>query len=228
MEWPLSAFKPLRYNYHMYEIYSVDHSLYCAKLRLALRTKGVAWHDLAPPEDYLSVVPTGNLPALIHGGLTLTDSEAIAEYLEETHPSPAMLPDGLIPRAKCRELSRFHDTRLEPALRLLFRNVTPTTRIPSEIEAAHGEITKRLIALTTLLKQSPLPRDRLWLSDCGLIVTLEWLEIMETHAVLPPLHWSTTVRSYRAQMATLPQVAQELAFYRPHMTEWMESKAKTP
>ncbi|MEP3508698.1 MAG: glutathione S-transferase family protein [Litoreibacter sp.] len=211
----------------MYQVYSIDHSLYCAKLRLALRTKGLEWSDVPPPSDYLSWVPTGNLPALVDGDLTLTDSEAIAEYLEEKHPTPAMLPQGIIPRAKCRELSRLHDTRLEPALRLLFRNVAPTTRIPSEIEAAHIEITKRLTALSTLLDQSPLPRDRLWLSDCGLIVTLEWLDIMEAHAVLPLLHWSDTVRSYRSQMQALPQVATELAFYRPHMAEWMDSK-RTP
>lgn len=208
----------------MYEIYSIDHSLYCAKLRLVLRTKGLEWRDLAPSADYLKLVPTGNLPALVDGDLTLTDSEAIAEYLEEKHPDPAMLPTGFIPRAKCRELSRFHDTRLEPALRLLFRNVSPATRVASEIEAAHAEITKRLTALSTLLNQSPLPRDRLWLCDCGLIVTLEWLDIMATHTVLPPLHWSPTVCTYRKQMEALPQVTQELEFYRPHMTEWMEGK----
>ena len=121
-----------------------------------------------------------------------------------------MLPTGLIPRAKCRELSRFHDTRLEPALRLLFSNVDPATRSGSEVEEAHAEITKRLTALCVLLDQSPLPRDRLWLCDCGLIVTLEWLDIMERHSVLPALHWSGTVRSYRAQMAALPDVTQEL------------------
>ena len=224
MDWQLHACKREGYTHPMYDIYSVDHSLYCAKLRLMLRTKGLEWHDLAPSADYLKLVPTGNLPALVDGELTLTDSEAIAEYLEEKHPDPAMLPTGLIPRAKCRELSRFHDTRLEPALRLLFRNVAPATRVASEVQAAHTEITKRLTALTTLLDQSPLPRDRLWLSDCGLIVTLEWLALMEAHTVLPALHWSATVRTDRAQMEALPQVTQELDFYRPHMAEWMDGK----
>jgi glutathione S-transferase len=208
----------------MYEIYSVDHSLYCAKLRLTLRTKGLEWRDIAPPADYLALVPTGNLPALVDDDLTLTDSEAIAEYLEEKHPDPAMLPTGLIPRAKSRELSRFHDTRLEPALRLLFSNVASATRVAAQVQAAHAEVTKRLTALSTLLDQSPLPRDRLWLCDCGLIVTLEWLEIMEAYTVLPPLHWSATVLTYRTQMEALPQVTQELAFYRPHMRDWMEGK----
>lgn len=208
----------------MLKVYSIDHSLYCAKLRLVLRTKGLEWQDIDPPSNYLNLVPTGNLPALVDGDLTLTDSEAIAEYLEEKHPAPAMLPEGLILRAKCRELSRFHDTRLEPALRLLFSNVSPATRNTAEVEAAHKEITKRLAALTALLEQSPLPQDRLWLSDCGLVVTLEWLTIMEQDAVLPQLHWSNVVQTYLKGVLMLPQVGKELDFYRPHMAAWMASK----
>lgn len=213
----------------MLKVYSVDHSLYCAKLRLVLRTKGLAWQDVPPPGGtgsaaYLAIVPTGNLPALVDGDLVLTDSEAIAEYLEEKHPTPAMLPSDLILRAKCRELSRFHDTRLEPALRLLFKNVARASRVPTEVEAAHAEISKRLAALSTLLAHSPLPTDRLWLSDCGLVVTLEWLTIMEQDGVLPPLHRSEACRNWVSGVQKLPQIVQELDFYRPHMRAWMDSK----
>jgi len=208
----------------MLRVYCVDHSLYCAKLRLLLRTKGLAWQDLAPPEDYLSIVPTGNLPALVDGDLVLTDSEAIAEYLEEKHPSPAMLPQGLFARAKCRELARFHDTRLEPALRLLFKNVSPAARDASEVNDAHELITKRLTALGELLSQSPLPTNRLWLSDCGLLVTFQWLKLFEERAVLPKLNWPKACTKWEIALHKLPQVADELAFYRPHMIEWVDSK----
>lgn len=208
----------------MLKVYSIDHSLYCAKLRLVLRTKGLPWQDLSPPADYLSIVPSGNLPALIDGDLVLTDSESIAEYLEEKHPSPAMLPPGLIDRAKCRELSRFHDTRLEPALRLLFKNVSPTTRVASEVDAAHAEISKRLKALSTMLEHSPLPRHRLWMCDCGLVVTHEWLTMMEDYGVLPRLERSEFFTKWVLDLQKLPQIVKELDFYRPHMRAWMDSK----
>ena len=114
-------------------IYTSDHSLYCAKLRILLRHKKLSFTDAPPPggggsSTYLSLVPSGNLPALVDGDLTLTDSEAIAEYLEEKYPEIPMLPDTLVARARSRERSRFADTRLEPALRLTFPHVDPKLR----------------------------------------------------------------------------------------------------
>lgn len=212
----------------MYTVYSVDHSLYCAKLRLVLRHKGLVWQDADPPggpgsPDYLARVPTGNLPALVDGDLVLTDSEAIAEYLEEKHPTPAMLPRDLTLRARVRERARFHDTRLEPALRLTFSNFDPRTRDAAEISAASAEIEKRLTALAALLRV-PLPRDSLWLGDCGLIITLEWLDIMVEYGVLPPLDFAPEIVLYREDMAAFAAVQAELAAYRPHMRHWIKQK----
>ena len=101
-------------------IYTSDHSLYCAKLRILLHHKRVPYEEAPPPggggsPEYLSIVPSGNIPALCDGDLVLTDSEAIAEYLEEKYPDIPMLPDTLIGRAQSRERSRFSDTRLDPA-----------------------------------------------------------------------------------------------------------------
>ena len=62
-----------------------------------------------------------NLPTLLDGDLLIADSEAIAEYIEEAYPTPPILPTELGARAKVRELSRFHDTRLEPEIRKLFK-----------------------------------------------------------------------------------------------------------
>ena len=112
--------------FEMLKIYSVPISLYCAKLRIVLRNKELEWEELPPPggygsDEYKKIVPSGNLPALIDGQLLIADSEAIAEYLEEMHPSPAMLPAEPDLRAKTREIGRFHDTRLEPELRKLFK-----------------------------------------------------------------------------------------------------------
>ncbi|MEM6624117.1 MAG: glutathione S-transferase N-terminal domain-containing protein, partial [Pseudomonadota bacterium] len=81
----------------MLRVYAIPVSLYCAKLRILLRHKGLAWEEVAPPGGYGSAaykdhVPSGNLPALLDGDLLIADSEAIAEYLEERHPDPPMLP----------------------------------------------------------------------------------------------------------------------------------------
>src|SRR5690606_39772390 len=38
--------------------------------------------------DYLRVNPTGLVPTLVDGDITIAQSMAILEYLEETHPEP--------------------------------------------------------------------------------------------------------------------------------------------
>ena len=212
----------------MLRIYTSDHSLYCAKLRILLRHKKLDFEEQPPPggggsADYLSIVPSGNIPALVDGDLVLTDSEAIAEYLEERHPDPAILPDTVIGRALSRERSRFSDTRLEPALRLTFPHVSPANRDASAIAAAHDIITKRLTALGEMLTRSSLPRDRLWMGDCGTIVTLEWIDLFEGR-VIPYLDWPDAVTSYRNDMLRHAAVRDELTAYRPEMLRYMVDK----
>jgi glutathione S-transferase len=82
------------------------------------------------------LIPAGTMPAIVDGDLVLADSEAIAEYLNETLAEPAMLPDDAVARARCRERSRFHDTRLEPEVRALFPHVGKATAAIDNAEPA--------------------------------------------------------------------------------------------
>ncbi|MEP6180187.1 MAG: glutathione S-transferase family protein [Roseobacter sp.] len=212
-------------------VYTSDHSLYCAKLRILLRHKKLHFTEAPPPggggsAEYLSHVPSGNIPALIDGDMSLTDSEAIAEYLEEKHPNIPMLPSTLIGRAKSRERSRFSDTRLEPALRLTFPHVDPAARNTEAINAAHTLISKHLVALAQLLNCIELPRENLWMGDPGTIVTLEWIDLFDG-VVFPTLDWPTEVQKYRADMYNHAAVAAELEAYRPAMHTYMRQKNVT-
>src|SRR5262249_24914272 len=54
---------------------------------------------------YGALNPQGLLPTLEDEGQRLTQSLAIIEYLEETHPRPALLPKDPIGRARVRSLS---------------------------------------------------------------------------------------------------------------------------
>ncbi|MGA7329856.1 MAG: maleylacetoacetate isomerase [Rhodomicrobium sp.] len=55
--------------------------------------------------EYLSLNPQGLVPALQAGGHTLTQSLAIIEWLDETHPEPALLPSDPFARAYVRALA---------------------------------------------------------------------------------------------------------------------------
>ena len=88
--------------------------------------KSAIGRALTPPDGYGSpaycqIIPAGTIPALDDNGFKLSESEAIAEYINEIAPTPAMLPTDVKDRATARSLSRFHDTRIEPLLRAYFR-----------------------------------------------------------------------------------------------------------
>lgn len=209
----------------MLTIYAVPVSVYNAKLRILLRHKGVPFTELPPPggygsAEYKALIPSGNLPAMIHDDLTLADSEAIAEYIEEAFPTPAMLPDTVKLRAKAREKSRLHDTRLEPAVRAIYPQVAYATRDARAVQAGGATITKHLDALALFLATDPLDRETLWMCDCGFAVTFAWIKAFET-AIELPITWPEAVLAYDARLRAHAEVTKELIAYKPAMDAYL-------
>ncbi|HEV2285560.1 MAG TPA: maleylacetoacetate isomerase [Steroidobacteraceae bacterium] len=85
------------------------------RVRIALGLKGLAYEtvaiDLKPgvnaqrSAEYLALNPEGLVPVLQDGAVTLTQSLAIIEYLDETHPVPPLLPRAPAARARVRGLA---------------------------------------------------------------------------------------------------------------------------
>ena len=84
------------------------------RVRAALNLKGLAFdyipHHLRKGEqtapDYLKLNPQGLVPALqLESGDVLVQSLAIMEYLDEVHPTPALLPRDPVDRAYVRALA---------------------------------------------------------------------------------------------------------------------------
>ncbi|WP_459615222.1 glutathione transferase [Bordetella sp. 2513F-2] len=77
--------------------------------------------------------PTGRVPALTHDDFHLSESSAIAQYLEEAFPPPAhpaLYPGGLQPRARARQVQSWLRTdlqalRAERSTRCLFEAPCP-------------------------------------------------------------------------------------------------------
>lgn len=213
----------------MLTIYSVPVAVYCAKLRIMLNHKAIPFTELPPPggygsDEYRSIVPSGNLPAMIHDGFMLSDSEAIAEYIDEAFPDTPMLPNTVQLRAKAREFSRSHDTRLEPSVRVIYPQVAYATRDAAAVKSGGALISKHLSSLALLLDQNPLDTDTLWLCDCGFAVTFAWIKAFETALDLP-VDWPPIVAAYDTRLQAIPVVAAELAAYKPAMDAYLE-KAK--
>lgn len=216
----------------MLKIYTIPISLYSAKLRILLRHKRLVWEEALPPggygsDEYKKIVASGNLPALVDNGLLLADSEAIAEYLNEVHPDPPMLPADPVERAKIRELSRFHDTRLEPELRVLFTYLDLSKREPAVFAAQSKAIDARLKQLARMLDAGDRVFGReLTLADCGYAATFTWLDLLKPLMVLD-FEWPEAVTAYRQRSSRLDAIAEELASYRPRLEAWLaEQNAK--
>jgi maleylpyruvate isomerase len=97
------------------KLYSYFRSSAAYRVRIALALKGLKCEyrpvDLRVPvsaqrsPEFLAVNPQGLVPVLIDGEHTITQSLAIIEYLEETHPQPPLLPRAPAERAQVRSLA---------------------------------------------------------------------------------------------------------------------------
>jgi len=63
---------------------------------------------------YKGINPQGLVPALEDGGRILSQSLAIMEYLEETHPQPPLLPREPFARARVRSLALLVACEIHP------------------------------------------------------------------------------------------------------------------
>jgi maleylpyruvate isomerase len=97
------------------KLYSYFRSSAAYRVRIALNLKGLNYNyapvhllrdggeQLKP--EYRELNRDGIVPTLVDGDDVLTQSIAIIEYLEETHPEPALLPGTALDRAFIRSVA---------------------------------------------------------------------------------------------------------------------------
>jgi maleylacetoacetate isomerase/maleylpyruvate isomerase len=95
------------------ELFSYFRSSASFRVRIALALKGLEYDYRSVHlvkneqfnESYAAVSASRLVPLLRDGDAVLTQSLAIIEYLEETHPEPPLLPRDAVGRARVRTLS---------------------------------------------------------------------------------------------------------------------------
>ena len=95
------------------KLYNYFRSSAAYRTRIALNLKGLkpdnVFVHLVRNEqraaDYLKLNPQGLVPTLVDGDHVITQSLAIIEYLDETHPEPPLLPGSAADRARIRSIA---------------------------------------------------------------------------------------------------------------------------
>lgn len=96
------------------------YSTYVRTARLALEEKGVAYRietvntlkGEAQQPDHLARHPFGKVPAFEHDGFALYETSAIARYIDEAFPGPALQPSDPRRRARMNQIVAIVDAYL--------------------------------------------------------------------------------------------------------------------
>ena len=109
----------------MFTIYGVPLSIHVRKViiaalekRLEHRVETVFPFD--PPPGWRDLSPTGKIPAMQHGDLTLADSSVIVAYLEKRFPELPLNPSDPAQYARALWFEEYVDSQIAPDVIGLF------------------------------------------------------------------------------------------------------------
>ncbi len=138
----------------MIKLYDFSLSPRARKVRITLAAKGLEYEkvpiDITQGEqktpEYLTINPYGKVPALQDNGTTVYESTIIMEYLNDTYPTPPLLPDDVGQRARARVLMHYADNPYEHAVatlaaELLLKPLQGDTADHEVVSQAHTALT---------------------------------------------------------------------------------------
>ena len=135
----------------MIRLLEFHRSANCAKVRIALRYKGLAFEmsEMSAADRAPMVAAAGwpLVPILIDGDVALRDSEAILHYLESNYRKPPVLTPASIEEIRAGErivAEAMHGLR--PLIRRVYGQAlrTPGERDPSALESVPRELEEAL------------------------------------------------------------------------------------
>lgn len=161
------------------KLYSVDLSPFAARVRLAIYAKNLPVEIVPPPGDlksaeFKSINPIGKVPALaLDDGVTLPESETIADYLADLFPDSGLKPSDPLAGARVRLIGRLAETYVMSSGGALFAQMNPRTRDEAAVAAALETLDRGLGVVEAFMQDTPYAAgESLTLADCGLVPVL--------------------------------------------------------
>ena len=213
----------------MNTLYSLPHSPYSARCRIAVYHKNIDV-DIQPPtgglrsEEYRAIVPTKKVPALITDQATLVESCAILDYLEDCFPEIPLRASSATGRAIQRSLISFLDFSIAPHIFPLFK-ATLTNADPESLQSTISTLQKNLSALEELFLREGRDQNDLDMADCALIPSLFYAVFLLEKMSLEPLFAHTpTLQSWWDHKIQTPSVIKVLGEIETGLNHFLNSK----
>ena len=112
----------------MFELHEFHLSAASYRVRIGLNLKGIKYSSVPVSlvkgggeqhlPEYRSLNPQGTVPTFTDHKITLSQSLAILEYLEERYPEPTFLPGDALRRARSRQLAHIIACDIHPLTNL--------------------------------------------------------------------------------------------------------------
>ncbi|KTC89430.1 maleylacetoacetate isomerase [Fluoribacter dumoffii] len=129
------------------KLYDYFRSTACYRVRIALNLKKIAYEKVnihlvnhggeQHSPEYREVNPQGLVPSLEINGQVISQSLAIIDYLEETVPNPALLPQDPWERSAVRSLALMVACDMHP-----LNNLRVLNRLKDQFQATETQVTE--------------------------------------------------------------------------------------
>jgi maleylacetoacetate isomerase len=166
------------------KLYSFFNSSTSFRVRIALALKGLLYDyagvNLRSGEQgkdaHRALSPAGIVPVLVDGDVTLTQSLAIIDYLDRRHPTPRLVPDDALARARVLEIAQTIACEIHP-----INNIRVLKYLTGKLDVSEADkaawyrhwVDEGLGAVESLLAQRPATPycvgDAPTLADCCLV-----------------------------------------------------------
>jgi glutathione S-transferase len=113
--------------------------------------------------------------------VTIPDSAAILEYLEDAYPTPSLRPDRIEDLARARLFLRIPDIQFQNAPRVLIGMRNPADRKPELVDPAFANIERALDNLVHFFDRDAGPwaiGGKVSIADCALVPVLNVVSLL--------------------------------------------------